>query len=448
MTNPNPPDAPVVHGLSVRGSRASKSQMRADQGVSVEAMGNRFDPDANPTGAIVMNVAENKLCWPELQARIRRVFTDSPPPMWTASYTHARGNPEVRGTVADFMAKHLTGCELDSSCISLTSGAGAAIDLLAFALGDPGDAVAFPAPAYPVYTHDITSRSGLVRHNMIAAAESVPNAPTAFPNTQDLDRALHDVQAGGRRLRMVVLTQPDNPTGRIYSLAALEDISDWCIEHEVHLLVNEIYGLSLLDTSHPAIAGDYPDAATFSSFAPILERRRSDYLHYCYAFSKDFGLSGFRFGVAYSRNLALNTALNSLNTGHMCSNLTQWTMQQVLADDSFVDHYVTTMRQRLTEAYAQVVTTLRGVDIGYAPARGGLFVWADFAAFLAEDTAEAALRLWLDLYQSSGVLLTPGAGFGQDKNGPLRIVYAGVSDQERTEAMLRLQRWASERRRG
>lgn len=420
--------------------------MRADRAVSVEAMRNRFDPTSNPTGAIAMNVAENKLCWPELQSRMRQAFIDAPPPTWTAGYTHARGHPEVRETVADFLARHLTGCELDGSRITLTAGAGAAIDLIAFVLGDPGDVVAFPAPAYPVYTHDITARSGLVRHNMIRASQAAADLPSPFPSPQDLDRARQDVQADGRRLRMVVLTQPDNPTGRIYSDSALDDICDWCIEHEVHLLVNEIYGLSLIDTQHPALVADYTDPASFSSFAPILERRRSDFLHYCYAFSKDFGLSGFRLGLLYSRNPGLNAALGNLNTSHMSSNLTQWTMQQVLADEDFTSHYVATMRHRLTDAYVQVVTTLRAAGIEYTPSRGGLFVWADFASFLAEDTAEAARELWLDIYRSSGVLLTPGAGFGHDRNGPLRIVYAGVSHSERTEAMARLALWAAGRR--
>jgi aspartate/methionine/tyrosine aminotransferase len=419
--------------------------LRPDQALSSEAMRNRFDAVTNPAGVIAMNVAENKLCWPELQARIRQACADASPPTWTAGYTHARGNPDVRRTVADFMARHLTGCELDSSRITLTAGASAAIDLLAFVLGDPGDVVAFPAPAYPVYTHDIAARSGLVRHNMVRTQNATATEQAPFPSTQDLDRAMQQAQAEGRRLRMVVLTQPDNPTGRIYAPSALDEICDWCIENEVHLLVNEIYGLSLLDTQHPAIVADYDDPEGFTSFAPILERRASDYLHYCYAFSKDFGLSGFRLGLLYSRNAGVNFALDSLNTSHMSSNLTQWTMQQVLADEDFGSYYVATMRRRLTEAYVQVVTTLREAGVGYTPSRGGLFVWADFSAFLAQDSVEAARDLWLEIYRSCGVLLTPGAGFGHDRNGPLRIVYPGVSQDERAEAMARLLRWAAAR---
>jgi aspartate/methionine/tyrosine aminotransferase len=232
----------------------------------------------------------------------------------------------------------------------------------------------------------------------------------------------------------------------MFDRATLESVADWCMAHRIHLIVNEIYGLSRIDTQHPELVADYRSHPEFVSFAPILEQRQSEYLHCCYALSKDFGLSGFRIGMIYSHNDESIRAFGLLNTFSMTSNLTQWVMQNVLEDEEFVTSFIAGNKAKLTVAYLDVVRMLRRCGIPYAPSRGSLFVWADLSELLTADTADAAHDLWQKIYDSTGVLLTPGEGFGHTKNGMLRIVYSSVDRDSLLVAMDRLERFIVQER--
>jgi aspartate/methionine/tyrosine aminotransferase len=292
----------------------------------------------------------------------------------------------------------------------------------------------------------VGTRAELVRYDLVTHHEIEEIRDGPLLTTEHLDDAVANIERMGQTFRLLILTTPDNPTGGMYDRPTLESIADWCIGHRVHLIVNEIYGLSRIDTAHPELAGDYRAHPEIVSFARILEEERSDYLHYCYALSKDFGLSGFRFGLMYSHNDAFLRAFGLLNTFSMTSNLTQWVVQNVLEDDTFVTSFIADNGARLTRAYLEVVRVLRRCDIPYVPSRGSLFVWADFSEFLTDDTAEAAHDLWRKIYTTTGVLLTPGEGFGHTKHGMFRIVYPGVDENALTTAMNRLERFIIQER--
>ncbi len=441
-------DNETVRGssLSVRGAQAATTTSRPDEAAFFEAQRNLYHETDNPDGALPLNVAENSLGWAALKHKIEAITAQQPLPDWAAKYTHFAGHADVLIAVASFMSRHLTACEIDPDRLVLTAGAMSAIDISAHALGDPGDVVVIPSPSYPVYTHDTGTRSGLVRYDLVTHHEIEEISDGPLLTTAHLDSALADITASGQRFRLLILTTPDNPTGGMFDRPTLEAIADWCNDHQIHLIVNEIYGLSRIDTAHPELADDYRTDPEFVSFASILEQHQSDYLHYCYAFSKDFGLSGFRFGLIYSRNEEFLRAFGLLNTFSMTSNLTQWVMQQVLEDDEFVTSFVEDNGTKLTAAYLDVIRVLRRCGVPYVPSRGSLFIWADFSEFLVSDSAEAAHHLWMKIYETTGVLLTPGEGFGHTKHGMFRIVYPGIDLDSLHVALDRIERFLSAER--
>lgn len=433
-----------MQSVSERGARAAVAAVRPDQDIYFEASGNRYDSETNPDGVFLMNIAENKLGWSILRAEMERATRAGTIPDWTAGYTDPAGHPDVRKAVAGFMSRHIVEAPVDPDNLSLSAGASGVLDLVSFVLGDPGDAVAYPAPCYPAYTHDMGAKADLVRHDIITHHEPADLRSGPLLTVDDLDEAKATLADAGRRLCMVVVTSPDNPTGGVYGRADLDRYADWCIAHGVHLVVNEIYGLSLIDTDHASISDDYVDPAPFSSFGQIVIERNNDFLHHVYAFSKDFGISGFRLGVLHTTNVGLRTAVMTLNTAHLTSNHTQWLLQQVLENDEFVDRYVDEYPRLLTESYVAVVTSLRNSGIPYTPSRGSVFVWADFSELLAAPTLEAENDLWSAIFESSGLLLTPGEGFGHTKRGQFRIVYAGLNSQELSVALARLARFVDD----
>ena len=100
----------------------------------------------------------------------------------------------------------------------------------------------------------------------------------------------------------------------------------------------------------------------------------------------------------------------------------------------------------MTENFALAVSRLRALKIPYSPSRGSLFVWLDLSEFMSENTAEAEHDIWMELYQKTGVLLTPGDGFGHSKRGQFRLVYSYVSKEELGVVMGRMEEFVVNKR--
>lgn len=430
--------------LSTRGTAASQP-LRADLDLFFAAVDNRYDATDNPDGVFTLCIAENGLCWPEMQAKLREIAA-GPIPEWVPSYTSITGSPELKAAAAGFMTEFLSGVFHDPERVAAAAGAAAVIEMTALLLGDPGDVVVIPGPAYMAYTPDIGNIAGLERYDLHPLAP--PTSPrTGGPapistryalTTADLDRTLGKL---GDRFRMLLLTQPNNPTGQVYSPTQLRDFSDWCDARKIHLAVNEIYALSVFDRQHPALKDDYDGQASFTSVLPLLEEKKSPYLHWWYAVSKDFGLSGLRLGLAYSYNEDYLDAWGNYGSGAMASNHTQWMLATVLGDHDWVRRYAATNRERLTTAYVSVVRMLRRHGIPYAAATGSLFVWLHLGRYLSANTEAAEVALWREIYEQTGILLTSPLGMGGRQRGWLRLVYSCVDEAALHAAMQRLSGW-------
>jgi len=436
----------MTDSLSARGRRAASTPLRIDYDAFQETERDRYHAVDNPAGKIPLNIAENRLSWPELREKIQDITRSEPIPDWVPGYTSAGGAPPFREALAHFLETHLTGCPIDSGGLVASTGATSVIEMTAFVLADAGEVAVIPAPSYPVYERDLGNFSAVERFDVLTHHEPCELVTGPVLSIGHLDAAREEIIASGRRFRMLILTSPDNPTGGIYTIDRLRAIADWCIRHEIHLVVNEIYGLSLIDTTHPDILGDYEEEVAFDSFAQVMVERRSEYLHLWYALSKDLGISGFRVGSLWSLNADVIAAYENLNLTHSISNHTQWLLSQLLVEDEFVRGYIVRNRARLTSSYALAARALRAMGVPYVPSRGSLFLWVDLSEFLDESTEAGEMRLWREIFDEAGVLLTPGVGFGHSKHGQFRVVYPCVQPNELAEAMTRLERFVVSRR--
>ncbi|WP_116105867.1 aminotransferase class I/II-fold pyridoxal phosphate-dependent enzyme [Lewinella sp. IMCC34191] len=421
--------------LSKRGSQKANEPLRPDFELFERAQEHPYSPESTD-GAITLCIAENLLQWPKLREKLQSIAAEKDWPEWIAAYTQLSGAPEFREAVAKFAGRFIAERELSPDCFCASAGATAVVEVTAMSLGNPDDYVVFPAPAYQAYAPDIQNKAGLRRYDIRHYADNF--SPTYHPlSVNELDEAYEDL---GDKFRMLVLTQPDNPTGAIYSDEQLRSMAEWCTEKKIHLIVNEIYALSQFERGVEGI----PNESDYTSFLPILEDMDSPYLHWWYSFSKDFGISGFRVGLMYSRNQDLRAAYTNYNAPHQVSNLTQWLLAELLSDEDWIATYQRDNKRLLTEAYRTVTKSLDEIGIPYTPARGSLFVWADFSGRLSEANSEAAETFWRELFEQTGVLLTAPGGLGQPDAGWLRIVYSGVSPAALREAMDRLKNFLAD----
>lgn len=422
--------------LSKRGNHLAVTPARIDFEVFMEASQNLYCPIENPNGSFPLNVAENHLMASIIKDKITLITKNNSIPDWVLNYTHLLGNPDVRIEIARFMETYLCHCPISPDTIGLSAGASAIIETTSFILANSGDVVVIPAPSYPMYTNDLGLKSGVIRYDLQTHYDINEINSGSLISIASLDETWNELTAKGKRFKILLITSPDNPTGYMYSEAELKELAHWCIEHEVHMIVNEIYGLSLIETSVTTSKND--EDATFPSFAKLMNELESDYLHFWYAFSKDFAMSGLRIGVVHSLNKEFIKGFENVNVPHLVSNLTQWIVGELLKDNTFIKPYIAENKLRLTHSYKLTIGHLEKIGVPYYSSKGSFFVWADFSKYLEENSDEGEMQLWLDIYKNTGVLLTPGIGFMHQKKGCFRIVFTAVSFDHLEVAMQRM----------
>ena len=361
-----------------------------------------FDPVTRPRGYVPLCIAENRLVWDLLAPR---VAVSREVPAGALGYDVMTGSLEFRRRLARFMARTFLGREFRPEQVAVLAGAGSVLEILFHALGDPGDGVLVPTPSYAGFWLDLQTRDELT-----IVPVHTSSADGFRLTTAALDRAL---AGAGRPVRALLFTSPDNPLGRVYDAAEVAAVLSWGEAAGVHVVVDEIYALSVF--------GPRP----FTSCA-TLRPALGDRVHVVWAFSKDFAASGLRCGVLVSENDAVLAAVDSLAYWACCSGDTQHLLGGMIADDAWVDDYLVGMRSRLGGAYRSVVAALDAEAIPFVPSEAGFFVLVDLRRFLPKPTWDGEHALWRRLLEGANVNLTPGAACRVGEPGFMRLCFAGV----------------------
>lgn len=367
--------------------------------VSREHADRRWSP-GRPDGFIDMSTAENKLMWDLLEPQVTR-RRDVPPR--AIGYDDIRGNPAFRNSVADFASRTFLGFELDPDAICTMAGAGAILEAIFYALCDPGDGVLVAIPGYAGFWMDLENRDGAV----IVPVQTLPEQ--GFRITTD---ALDEAWAGADRpIRALLLSSPDNPTGRVLDKAELAEIIEWTRRRGIHLVSDEIYALS--------VHGD----ARFVSVSDLTEL--SDDIHIVWAFSKDFAASGLRCGVLFSHNEGLRRAVSGQAIWSAVSGRTQHLVAEMLADRDWTDEYLAEMPRRLRRAHGVLIDALADARIEHVPGEAGFFLVADLRDSLDNATFDCERTLWRRIVDE-GVNLTPGDAIRSPEPGLFRVCFTAT----------------------
>ena len=152
----------------------------------------------------------------------------------------------LRDAFAGFAARRLD-WTVDPDQVTLVPDVMVGLIELSRALTEPGDSVAFATPAYPPFFAELP-----------LAGVGLREVPLAADGALDL-AALADVLAAGARV--LVLSSPHNPTGRVIPRAELERIAEVCAEHEAWVLADEIHAPLVLPGARHTSWLEVSDAA-------------------------------------------------------------------------------------------------------------------------------------------------------------------------------------------
>lgn len=143
-------------------------------------------------------------------------------------YTPTPGTIEARKAVAYRMKEDLD-VDFDYDAIVISNGAKACLYATFFTLLDTGDEVIVPAPYWVSYTEQIRMVGGVPVIVPTTEAQHFKMTPA------QLEAAITD------KTKALVLNNPSNPTGMIYSKEELETLAEVCLRHDIYIIADEIY---------------------------------------------------------------------------------------------------------------------------------------------------------------------------------------------------------------
>uniref|UniRef100_A0A7S1C0P6 Aminotransferase class I/classII large domain-containing protein n=1 Tax=Corethron hystrix TaxID=216773 RepID=A0A7S1C0P6_9STRA len=399
-------------------------------------------PKTNPSGYIALCVAENKLIQERLALRLMpencsgEAFSDTV----AYCYSNMLGLPGAREAVARFLTRKFlrsgensehkmvsdvnnqAQTKVDPQHVVLSGGAASIISNILFALCEPGDAVLIPAPYYNAFEND-----------MKLMAKCVPcpiytSDPVKGPSPKELDSAAAAVVKRGLCLKVVLLTNPNNPLGVIYRRGVMLDCVKWARSKGLHTICDEIYALSCHQKNN-----------AFESILKILDNDLRDDVHMIWALSKDFGASGFRAAFLCTQNVGLLNALGNLNIFTCVSHPIQLVTSDIFNDDLFVDSYLEEARLLTVKSKAICERKLDQMIIPYVKSEAGIFIYADFSAILPQPVTFSDEGRFSEILQNiAHVVMTPGSSQRETRPGMFRICYAWVSEEVLEIAMERI----------
>ena len=325
----------------------------------------------------------------------------------SAGYSDSKGIFAARKAVMHETQKQgIKGVTLDD--IYLGNGASELITMATNALLDNGDELLLPMPDYPLWTAATSLSGGTPVHYLCDEANGW------MPNLADIRAKITP------RTKAIVVINPNNPTGVLYSDELLMGIVAIAREHGLVILADEVYDKVLYDdVKHTAIASLSTDVLTLT-FNSL---------------SKSYRSCGYRAGwlvVSGDKRAAVDyiEGLNMLSNMKLCSNVPgQWAIQTALGGYQSINDLTCEggrLRRQRDLAY-ELITAIPGVTCVKPVAALYMFPKLDPLMYPIKDDRQ----FFLELLRETRVMLVQGTGFNWPDPDHFRIVFLPHEDDLR-----------------
>jgi aspartate/methionine/tyrosine aminotransferase len=302
-------------------------------------------------------------------------------------YAPAAGLPRLRAALAARWER-LHGVPADGDEVTVASGATELLHDAVLAVVEPGDEVIVFEPTYDAYIPDVVMAGGVAR-------------PVALrPPEWRWDPA--ELRAAfGPRTRAVILNTPHNPTGKVFSLAELEELAGLCRAHDVVAITDEVYSEITFDGAAHVPLATLPGM-----------RQRTISID---SMGKTFSVTGWKVGWAIAPE-PLTRAIRAVHQFVTFTNSVPF--QEALADALALAEthgYFDELRATYAARRDRLTAVLREAGLSPVPARGAYFLLTDITPFGFPDDVAFCRHLCTEV----GVAAIPTSVFYADpKSAP------------------------------
>lgn len=297
-------------------------------------------------------------------------------------YAPSEGYQELREEIAK-RERRRNGMDYRTDDICITTGVTESLQMFLSATLNEGDELLVPGPTYPPY-------------NLITAFNGAKSIPYATLEEEGWQPDIDDIRKKiTEKTKAVVIINPNNPTGALYSAKVVKEIVDIAAEHHIVVVSDEIYDDIVFDGKHHATASLAKDVPTITFNG----------------FSKVYLVPGWRVGYALFNNPngeldRLQDAFMRIARARLCANsVCQLAMVDALrGDQSHISQMVEKLRKRRDYAYKRI-NEIEGLST--ARPQGAFYIFPRIERSIWKDDKEFVL----DVLNEAHVLLVHGSGF-------------------------------------
>jgi len=301
-------------------------------------------------------------------------------------YAQLQGDPELRTALADQIAE-VANRSYGTDQVLITHGGSAGLAATILATLDPGTRVVVPEPTYSLYA-DLAWMAGaevtFVRHGL------------------DMHLDLDEIAAAAPRARMVVICNPCNPTGAVYTRDELEELAGIADENDLLVLSDEAYDHIVFD------------GVQFTSALEI--EALAERLVYVQTFSKTYAMTGWRIGYVAGPRAVVEAAtrIHRAFNGPVSSAIQRAALVAVTEPTDWPARMCREYQAR-RDIVSRMVGGVAGLEL--SEPQGSFYAFIRYPADMSSvDVARKAAE--------KGVAVRPGSEFGPGGEGYVRVAFS------------------------
>ena len=315
-------------------------------------------------------------------------------------YTSSTGIIELKQAIVNKF-KIANNIDYDVKNIFAGNGAKQVLDVIMRTFINPGDMVIIPKPYWVSYSQQVLLSEG---------------KPVFVEFNEDLKLDISDlnkiIKNNPKKIKLLILNSPNNPTGAVYSRQELENIGEICLKNNIYIISDEVYEHFIYDgVKHYSIA----------SFSNELK----DITITVNAVSKTYAMTGWRIGycAADASVIKQMTKIQDQSTSNP-GTPSQWAALEALTGSQESVELMRKEYEKRRDLIFKRLNQIKGISCNLP--EGAFYVFPEISG-LFNDRIKNAFEFAGELLDKAKVAVVPGGAFGNDNF--VRLSYAADLDK-------------------